>query len=115
MTIKQDIETANIAGLQDAHLDSERFSKFGPRRFERQDVEATNQSEAAFFSSISEASYEVKDLKIDVFGDVGIATYYPEASFVRSGERIKSSGRQTLVFLNTSAGWKLVHEHGTGR
>ncbi len=115
MAIKHDIETSNITGLQEAHLDSEKFSKFGPRSFERQDLETTNRSEAAFFSSISDANYEVKDLKIDVFGDVGIATYYPEVSFVRQGERVESSGRQTLVFLNTSAGWKLIHEHGTGR
>lgn len=115
MAIKHDIESSNITGLQEAHLNSEKFSKFGPRRFERQDLETTNQSEAAFFSTISDASYEVKDLKIDVFGDVGIATYYPEVSFVRQGERVESSGRQTLVFLNTSAGWKLIHEHGTGR
>lgn len=115
MAIKHDIESSNITGLQEAHLNSEKFSKFGPRKFERQDLETTNQSEAAFFSSISEASYKVKDLKIDVFGDVGIATYYPEVSFVRQGGRVESSGRQTLVFLNTNAGWKLIHEHGTGR
>jgi ketosteroid isomerase-like protein len=115
MAIKQDIETSNIAGLQKAHLNSAKFSKFGPRKFERQDVEAANQSEAAFFSSISEASYEVNELKIDVFGDVGIATYYPEVSFLKNETRMEASGRQTLVFLNTDAGWKLIHEHGTAR
>lgn len=113
--IKADIESANIQGLQDIHLLSEKFTKFGPRNFERQGVESTNQSEAAFFSSISEASYQIKDLKIDVFGDVGIATYYPEVSFLRDGEPVQSTGRQTLVFLRTDAGWKLIHEHGTGR
>ena len=74
-----------------------------------------NQSEAALFGSISEASYEVNELKVDVFGDAGIAMYYPEASFVRGGEHMESNGRQTLVLPNTSAGWKLIHEHGTGR
>lgn len=115
MAIKKDIENSNIPGLQEAHLNSPKFSKFGPRKFERQDVEATNESEEAFFSSISDASYKVKELKIDVFKDVGIATYYPVVSFVRDGERIKASGRQTLVFINTRDGWKLIHEHGTGR
>jgi ketosteroid isomerase-like protein len=52
-------------------------------------------------------------LKIDVFGDIGIATYYPHVSFVQDGERKTGSGRQTLVFLKTNDGWKLVHEHGT--
>lgn len=113
--IKADIESANIQGLQEIHLVSEKFTKFGPRNFERQDVESTNKSEADFFSSISEASYQINDLKIDVFGDVGIATYYPKVSFIRDGEQVQATGRQTLVFLRTDAGWKLIHEHGTGR
>ena len=37
-SIAADIETANIEGLQALHLHSEKFSKFGPRSFERQDV-----------------------------------------------------------------------------
>ena len=115
MSIKKDIESANISGLQAMHLKSEKFTKFGPRNFERQDVESANETEAAFFSSIASASYEVQDLKIDVFGDVGIATYYPQVSFVRRGEEVEVSGRQSLVFLKTKAGWKIVHEHGTIR
>lgn len=114
-SIASDIMTANISGLQGIHLDSDKFTKFGPRQFERQDVAATNASEAAFFRSISNASYEVEDLKIDVFGDVGIATYYPRVSFERDGEAVRVTGRQTLVFLNTQDGWKIVHEHGTVR
>ena len=115
LQIKKDIESSNIQGLQAIHLVSEKFTKFGPRNFERQDVVSTNESEAAFFSSITNAKYEVNDLKIDVFGDIGIATYYPEVSFVRDGDDVEVSGRQTLVFLKTQSGWKLVHEHGTVR
>ena len=92
---------------------SEKFTKFGPRKFDRQDVDSTNKSEAAHFGSIGNFKQEVKDLKIDVFGDIGIATYYPYVSFVKSGKEIKANGRQTLVFLNTEEGWKIVHEHGT--
>ncbi len=110
-----DAKTANIEGLQTAHLLSDKFTKFGPRNFERQDVEGTNNSEEAFFGSISNYKLEVKDLKIDVFGDIAIATYYPIVSFVQNGEEKKGSGRQTLVFLKTPKGWKIVHEHGTPR
>jgi len=113
LSIKKDIETSNIEGLQAIHLESEKFTKFGPRNFDRQNVASTNESEAAFFSSITDAKYEARDLKIDVFGDVGIATYYPEVSFVRDGNAVEVNGRQTLVFLKTDSGWKLVHEHGT--
>ena len=112
-SIVKDAMTANIEGLQAAHLDSEKFTKFGPRSFNRQDVASTNESEAAFFGSISNFNQEVRELKIDVFGDIGIATYYPHVSFVQDGEEKTASGRQTLVFLETANGWKIVHEHGT--
>ena len=115
MSIKSDIESSNIEGLKALHLESEKFTKFGPRSFERQDVAATNESEAAFFSSIKNAKYEARDLQIDVFDDEGIATYYPDVSFVKDGNEVEVSGRQTLVFLKTDVGWKLVHEHGTLR
>jgi len=115
MSIANDIMTANIEGLQAAHLPSASFTKFGPRKFERQDVAETNASEAAFFSSISQVDYRINDLKIDVFGDIGIVTYYPQVSFVKENEPRSVDGRQTLVFLKTDAGWKIVHEHGTVR
>jgi ketosteroid isomerase-like protein len=104
---------ADVEGLRAAHLVSDKFTKFGPRRFDRQDVSRANESEAAFFGSISNFKQEVKDLKIDVFGDIGIATYYPHVSFVQNGEEKTGTGRQTLVFLKTENGWKIVHEHGT--
>lgn len=110
-----DIMAANVEGLQSIHLDSEKFTKFGPRNFERQGVAATNESEAAFFTSISETDYRVEDLRIDVFGPTAVVTYYPRLSFVQDGEPRSVSGRQTLVFLRTSDGWKIVHEHGTPR
>ncbi len=51
--IIKDAEEVNIEGLKAVHLESEKFSKFGPRKFERQDFTGTNKSEEAFFSSIS--------------------------------------------------------------
>jgi ketosteroid isomerase-like protein len=114
-SIVQDAESANIEGLKAAHLKSDKFTKFGPRSFDRQDLASTNQSEAAFFGSISNFRQENRELKIDVFGDMAIATYYPHVSFVQNGEVKERSGRQTLVLLKTPEGWKIVHEHGTAR
>jgi ketosteroid isomerase-like protein len=112
-SIISDAETANIEGLKAAHLMSDKFTKFGPRNFERQDVISTNKSEEAFFGNITNYKQEILDLKIDVFGDIGIATYYPQVSFIQDGVEKSGSGRQTLVFLRTENGWKIVHEHGT--
>lgn len=114
-SIAMDAMAANVTGLQAIHLQSEKFTKFGPRRFERQGVAAANESEADYFTSISHLKYEIKDLKIDVFGDIGVVTYYPDVSFVHNGEQKKGNGRQTLIFLKTTDGWKIVHEHGTPR
>ena len=113
--IVNDAETANIEGLKSAHLVSDKFTKFGPRSYNRQDVSSTNKSEEIFFGSISSYKQEIKDLKIDVFGDIGIATYYPYVSFKQDGEAKSGSGRQTLVFLKTEYGWKIIHEHGTSK
>lgn len=112
-SIAEDAMTANIEGLQAVHLDSEKFTKFGPRSFDRQDVASTNASEAAYFSSIEDPSYTVKDLKIDVFGNTAVVTYYPHVTFKRDGRLTEASGRQTLVFLKVAGHWRIVHEHGT--
>ena len=112
-SIVKDAETANIEGLKAAHLESDKFTKFGPRNFDRQDFESTNKSEEAFFGSIENFTQEIKEFKVDVFGDIAIATYYPHVSYIQDGERKMGSGRQTLVFLKTDDGWKIVHEHGT--
>ena len=114
-SIVMDCETANLEGLKAIHLASDKFTKFGPRSFERQGVKSTNESEVAHFGSVSNFKAEVKDLKIDVFGDVGIATYYPYVTFEKDGVEKSGSARQTLVFLKTSEGWKIIHEHGTMR
>lgn len=111
--IYDDAMSKNMAGLITIHLDSPKFTKFGPRNFERQSVEDTNKSEAAFFSSVSDLKVELKEIKIDVFGDAAIATYYPHYSLIKDGNKIVGSSRQTLVFLKTDNGWKIIHEHGT--
>ena len=112
-SIVSDAETANIEGLKAAHLASDKFTKFGPRSFDRQDVISTNNSEEEFFGTISNYRQEINDLKINVFGNVAIATYYPHVSFILDGVEKSGSGRQTLVFLKTKDGWKIIHEHGT--
>ena len=112
-TIVKDAEEANIEGLKAAHLESAKFTKFGPRNFNRQDVKGTNKTEEAFFTSISNYKQDVRELKIDVFDDMAIASYYPHVSFIQDGEEKTVRGRQTFVFLKTESGWKLVHEHGT--
>ena len=112
-SIVRDAETANLEGLKDIHLVSDKFTKFGPRNFERQGVQRTNESELAFFGTVTNYKEKVDGLKVDVFGDVGIATYYREVSYIEDSVERSGNLRQTLVFVKTADGWKIVHEHGT--
>jgi len=109
----QDANQSNIEELKAAHLNSPKFSKFGPRIAERQDVESTNNTETEHFLSITDANLIIEDLKIDIFGDIGITTFYNNYSFIKNNIEVKGKGRVTLVFLKTEEGWKIIHEHSS--
>ena len=109
----KDANNSNIAELKSAHLNSPKFSKFGPRIAERQDVNQTNRSETEHFLSIKEANLVIEDLKIDIFDNVGIASFYNNFTFIKNDNRVQGKGRVTLAFLRTSEGWKIIHEHSS--
>ncbi len=112
--IHQDVVTGYVGALRSHHLNSPKFSKFGPRKHERQTVEETNESEASFFTSITNFTIDPKDMKVDVFGDVAVVTYYPHVTFKKDEKKMTGNGRQTVVFVKTTEGWLIAHEHGTG-
>ena len=113
LKVWEDANNSNIPDLRSAHLNSPKFSKFGPRVAERQDVEQTNESETEHFSSIRNANLVIEDLKIDIFDSVGIATFYNNYAFIKNDNKLQGKGRVTLVFLRTEEGWKIVHEHSS--
>jgi len=110
--IIHDAETANVEGLREVHLKSDKFTKFGGGEvYERMNYAECVESETAAVTSVEEYSSEAKDLKIDVFGDVAVMTYYPQRVVKKDGKILRYSARQSLVFLKTRNGWKIVHEH----
>ena len=113
LKVWEDANNSNIPELKSAHLHSPKFSKFGPRIAERQDVEQTNKSETEHFLLIKEANLVIEDLKIDIFDNVGIATFYNNFSFVKNDNSVQGKGRVTLAFLRTEEGWKIIHEHSS--
>ena len=113
MKVWEDANNSNIPELKSAHHNSPKFSKFGPRIAERQDVEQTNNSETEHFLSIKDANLVIEDLKIDIFDKVGIATFYNNYSFIKNDNRVQGKGRVTLAFLRTVGGWKIIHEHSS--
>ncbi len=113
MKVWEDANNSNIPELKSAHFNSPKFSKFGPRIAERQDVEQTNKSETEHFLSIKDANLAIEDLKIDIFDKVGITTFYNNYSFIKNDNRVQGKGRVTLAFLRTEEGWKIIHEHSS--
>ncbi len=110
--IVNDVTNANVEGLRDSHLKSEKFTKFaGGKVYERMNYDQCIATETAAITSVQDYKVEVRNLKIDVFGDVAIMTYYPHKTKKKNHEVIRSSARQTLVFLKTADGWKIIHEH----
>lgn len=109
--IHQDVVSGNVGALRFHHLNS---PKFGPRKHERQTFEETSASEVSFFTSITDFTVDPKNMKVDVFGDVAVMTYYPHVTFKKDGKKMKGNGRQTIVFVKTTEGWLIAHEHGTG-
>ncbi len=108
-----DAVAGDLDALRATHYDNPKFSKFGPRIAERQDVNSTNKSETEHFLSMSDARFELEDINVDLFRDIAITTFYNNYSFIKDNNRVQGKGRVTLVFINTEEGWKIVHEHSS--
>lgn len=113
MKIWEDAVNGDISALRDIHHNSPKFTKFGPRIGVRQDVESTNKTETEHFLSITDVNLSVEELKVDIFGDVAVTTFYNNYSFIKNNIGVKGKGRVTLVFMNTEEGWKIIHEHSS--
>ena len=106
LDVWNDANNRDIEKLKSAHLNS-------PRVSERQNVDETNSSESEHFSSIKDVDLKMDDLKIDIFDNVGVVTFYNNYSFIKNSKSVNGKGRVTLVFYNTHDGWKIVHEHSS--
>ena len=74
-------------------------------------MKSTNETETRHFSLISDANFELEDIKVDAFGDVAVTTFYNSYSFIKNEKKAQGNGRVTLVLLKTEEGWKIIHEH----
>jgi ketosteroid isomerase-like protein len=108
----------DLTALADFHGPRDQFTKFDENPpYTRQNSEEAFVYEQAAFANISDYSYSIDDLRIDLFGDVAIATFYLSYSgmFVNDysfeGSAVRGSARVTMVLARMTRGWKIVHEH----
>ena len=108
----------DLASIADYHSSKEQFTKFDENPpYTRQNSEEAFVYEQATFANISDYSFQIDDLRIDLVGDVGIATFYLtyKGMFVNDysfeGSPVGSKARTTMVLVRTTRGWRIAHEH----
>lgn len=94
------------------------FHAYGPKFTEFKNGEPRNGGEAneAYerntFGSVTEViKMDAKDLKIAVYGDVANVTFHSDFHLKFGEDLVVVNDQITLLFVNTTDGWKLVHEH----
>ena len=96
--------------LDSYHLYGPKFTKF-PTEGGRLGSDRAREEEHRGLSMIANLSMQPDDLKIDVFGDVAIATFIMNSSFDAGTNRVQRMARSTLVFVRDGGAWKIAHEH----
>ena len=90
----------------------EGFNKFDDwPPFRRQEGEETLRNEFGAFKVLSGYDYELKDLQVDVFGDVAVATFHIHYKGEMRNRRFEINSRVTSVLRRQEFRWKIVHEH----
>lgn len=108
----------NLAALADFHSSRDSFTKFDENPpYSRQNSDEAFVYEQAAFANISDYQYSIDDLRIDLFGDAAVATFYLSygGMFVNDysfeGSPVKGSARVSMVLTRTARGWRITHEH----
>ena len=108
----------DLSSIEDFHSSPQDFTKFDENPpYTRQNSEEAFVHEQAAFANISDYEYQIDDLRIDLFGDAAVATFYLtyKGIFINDysfeGSPVGSRVRATMVLTRTSRGWRMAHEH----
>jgi ketosteroid isomerase-like protein len=104
-------QNKDFKALESYHLYGPKFTKFTGSSADRLDAAAGRNGEHDGLGSLQGLKMRADALKIDVFDNVGIATFILEYSFDAGGETVRGKERSTLVFVKESGAWKIAHEH----
>ena len=108
----------DLTALSDFHASRDSFTKFDENPpYTRQNSDEAFVYEQATFANISDYRYSIDDLRVDMFGEAAIATFYltyggmvvNDYSF--EGSPISGRARVTMVLVRTPRGWRIAHEH----
>jgi len=110
-------KTKDLTPLRNIQLDDQNFSSFSDvPPYDLKDFKTTVALEELRFVSISDYSYDIKNPKISIFGDVAVVAFeltqkgmlVDNKAF--TGEHITINGRATFVLVKKPE-WKIAHIH----
>ena len=111
-------KSKDLQSIQSMHYNDKRFSKFGDiPPYMRMDYSEACMHEELYFASVSDYNFKIEDLKVDLFGDVGIATFLIEHTgmlvddYSFTGRTMSVKSRATMVFQKKGSEWLIIHEH----
>jgi ketosteroid isomerase-like protein len=105
------VEKKDFERLESYHLYGPKFSKFSTESAGRQDAEVARKGERDGLSAVNGLNMRAQDLKIDVFGKVGIATFILDYNFKVGELMAGKQARTTMVFVKDGKEWRIAHEH----
>lgn len=97
--------------LDSYHLYGPKFTRFATESPDREDAQAAREAEHRGLNAVSGMKTQLGNLKVDVFRDVGVATFILHYSFTVGNEIVARTAKGTLVLVNDRGNWKIVHEH----
>lgn len=109
--IAQSIKDGDIDKLIAFHAYSPKFTEFKNGE-PRNGDEANEAHERNVFGSVTEVvKFDAKDLQIAVYGDVANLTFHSDFQLKFGEDLVVVNDQISLLFVNTSNGWKMVAEH----
>tara|TARA_R110001606_G_scaffold96529_3_gene213791 strand:- start:75 stop:578 length:504 start_codon:yes stop_codon:yes gene_type:complete len=109
--IAQSIKDGDMDKLISFHAYSPKFTEF--KNGEPRNGGAANEAhERNVFGSVTEVvKFDANDLKIAVYGEVANLTFHSDFHLKFGEDLVVVNEKITLLFVNTTDGWKMVHEH----
>jgi len=109
--IAQSIKDGDMDKLISFHAYSSKFTEFKNGE-SRNGSEANEEHERTVFGSVTEVvKFDAQDLQIAVYGDVANLTFHSDFHLKFGADLVVVNDQITLLFVKTSKGWKMVHEH----
>ena len=109
--IAQSIKDGDMDKLISYHAYGPKFTEFKDGALRNGGV-ANETYERQLFGSVTEVvAFNADDLQVAVYGGVANVTFHSDFQLKFGGDLAVVNNQITLLFVKTSDGWKLVHEH----